>query len=320
MFNLLQLLADCQPKSRQFLTAVLAISPEQLENWAIQLLTQGLQIERTPLTLRLIPQSPLLNANQLKNALLPYNLHYQAIIDSTNQYLLDNIPTLHKGDLCVAEYQSAGRGRRGRQWQSPFASQLIMSFYWTLEPRTTLDGLSIIIGMAIFETFQSLIQQSTSSSQSNELALKWPNDVLLNQRKLAGILVEIGKSDNGLINLVIGIGINLRLPEHPQIDQPWAQLTEALPQADRNQIIPLLVQQIYQDLHQFEQQGISETRRQQWAKIDTFFGKTVKIVQGNTDIIGIEQGIDQYGHLILSCNGELRTFNAGDVSLRDSQA
>lgn len=106
------------------------------------------------------------------------------VIDSTNQYLMDRMASLQSGDACVAEYQQAGRGRRGRQWFSPFGSNLYLSMYWHLEqgPAAAM-GLSLVIGIVIAEALQ---QQGAP-----DIRVKWPNDIYLNDRKLAGILVEL---------------------------------------------------------------------------------------------------------------------------------
>ena len=144
-FALLTYLSDCQPKVRFELEK---FSPD-IEEDIKQLRELGLEIVVDNQNYRLVPSLPLLNPQQISTALFPYNIHYQPIISSTNEWILQNIPSLKKGDLCVAEYQTAGRGRRGRQWLSPFAGQIMFSFYWTFDPKKSIEGLSLVIGLAI---------------------------------------------------------------------------------------------------------------------------------------------------------------------------
>ena len=204
--------------------------------------------------------------------------------------------------MCLAEYQTAGRGRRGRQWLSPFAGQLIFSFYWTIDPKKALDGLSLVIGLAIAEALN--------------VNVKWPNDILLSGRKLGGILVEIINNKNGLLNLVVGTGINVKLPQSTEISQPYAQLTEQDPDIDREKILIKVIQRIYSRLAQFEEKGIDEEFMQQWINHNEFFGDEVNVFTEQGSISGIEQGIDKRGYLkVITDEGE-RYFNAGEVSLR----
>jgi len=229
-------------------------------------------------------------------------VHYHRTISSTNEFITNHINQLKKGDLCLAEYQTAGRGRRGRQWLSPFAGQLIFSFYWTIDPKKALDGLSLVIGLAIAEALNAKV--------------KWPNDVLLSGRKLGGILVEIINNKNGLLNLVVGIGINVKLPQSTEISQPYAQLTEQDPDIDRETILIKVIQRIYSRLAQFEEKGIDEEFMQQWINHNEFLGDEVNVFTERGAISGIEQGIDKRGYLkVITDEGE-RYFNAGEVSLR----
>ena len=280
MSSLLDCLSDCQPKVRSDLMSFLNITSDELAQEMALLREVGLNIQEENEVYQLVPEMPLLNP--------------QAISTALNQ--------LKKGDLCLAEYQTAGRGRRGRQWLSPFAGQLIFSFYWTIDPKKALDGLSLVIGLAIAEALN--------------VKVKWPNDILLSGRKLGGILVEIINHKNGLLNLVVGIGINVKLPQSTEISQPYAQLTEQDPDIDREKILIKVIQRIYSRLAQFEEKGIDEEFMQQWINHNEFFGDEVNVFTEQGAISGIEQGIDKRGYLkVITDEGE-RYFNAGEVSLR----
>ena len=297
-FALLTYLSDCQPKVRFDLEKFSLDIEEDIK----QLRELGLEIVVDGQNYCLVPSLPLLNSKQISTALFPYSIHYQPIISSTNEWILQNIPSLKKGDLCVAEYQTEGRGRRGRQWLSPFAGQIIFSFYWTFDPRKPIEGLSLVIGLAIAEVLN--------------VQVKWPNDMLFEGRKLGGILVEIANHKNGLMNLVIGVGINVSLPKQAEISQPYAQLSEIDPDIDRQALFPTLIQHLYTRLERFEKEGINAEFQQAWKNHNAFFNSEVNVITEQRVISGIEQGIDERGYLKVRCGDEIRMFSGGEVSLR----
>ena len=297
-FALLTYLSDCQPKVRFELEK---FSPD-IEEDIKQLRELDLEIIVDGQNYCLVPSLPLLNPQQISTALFPYNIHYQPIISSTNEWILQNIPSLKKGDLCVAEYQTAGRGRRGRQWLSPFAGQIIFSFYWTFDPRKPIEGLSLVIGLAIAEVLN--------------VQVKWPNDILFDGRKLGGILVEIANHKNGMLNLVIGVGINVSLPKQTEISQPYAEVCEIDPDVDRQTLLPKLTQHLYTRLNIFEKNGINTEFQQAWQLYNAFSNSEVNVLTEQGVISGIEQGIDEHGYLKVLCGNKIQMFNGGEVSLR----
>ena len=297
-FALLTYLSDCQPKVRFELEK---FSPD-IEEDIKQLRELGLEIVVDDQNYCLVPSLPLLNPQQISTALFPYNIYYQPIISSTNEWILQNIPSLKKGDLCVAEYQTAGRGRRGRQWLSPFAGQIMFSFYWTFDPKKSIEGLSLVIGLAIAEVLN--------------VQVKWPNDILFDGRKLGGILVEIANHKNGMLNLVIGVGINVSLPKQTEISQPYAEICEIDPDVDRQTLLPKLIQHLYIRLNIFEKNGINAEFQRAWQSYNAFSNNEVNVLTEQGAISGIEQGIDDRGYLKVLCGNKIRMFNGGEVSLR----
>ncbi|TDQ56533.1 BirA family biotin operon repressor/biotin-[acetyl-CoA-carboxylase] ligase [Mesocricetibacter intestinalis] len=270
---------------------------------------QGLCFDDNESGLELIMPLAPLDGALLRRALSPYSVEIKRVIDSTNQYIMDNAEHLHKGALCLAEYQTAGRGRRGRRWLSPFAGQAIFSFYWHFNEARKASGLTLIIGMAIAEVLREMGAQG--------VALKWPNDLLLDGRKLGGILAEVMHLRNGCLNLVVGVGINLSLFATDEIDQPWAELCEVLPNLDRNQLIIRIIQRIYHYLESFEQTGINTELQEKWKKLNAFYRREVRVITEQKVIWGVDRGIDEEGHLLLqNRNNELLRFNGGEVSLR----
>lgn len=311
MVQLLNLLADCQPHSFEKLTALLSLNDAQLLAEISALQEQGIQIDTSFGEVKLIAQTALISAEKIQQTFPHYKVIYHPIINSTNQFMLTNQGRLNKGDICITEHQTAGRGRRGRQWQSPFGSQAIFSLIWQVDARKPIDGLSLVVGMAIVDAIKKL--------GGCGAMLKWPNDVLLNGKKLAGILIEIANSENGKLNLVIGVGINVAIPKDSnQIDQPWANLNEILPKIDRTLLLCTVIQEVVTALEYFEQQGITAEFQQKWLLCDEFFGEEVNVITEKEVISGIEQGIDERGYLQLIVNNgeQCLTFNGGEVSLR----
>ena len=150
----------------------------------------------------------------------------QSVTDSTNSQLMQKLKdgvVPEKGAVLVAEAQTAGRGRRGKQWFSPFGCNLYFSMYWQLEQGIQAAmGLSLVVGLAVAKVLQQQWQLP--------VRLKWPNDLYIEHKKLGGILVELAGQTHAQCDVVIGLGLNIRMPDHTDkaVDQPWADLTSAL--------------------------------------------------------------------------------------------
>jgi len=240
------------------------------------------------------------------------NIAVLPVIDSTNQYLMDRMDQLHSGDACVAEYQQAGRGRRGRKWFSPFGANLYLSMYWRLEqgPAAAM-GLSLVIGIVMAEVLQAL--------GAEEVRVKWPNDLYLQDRKLAGILVELTGKTGDAAQIVIGAGINLamRNVEADIVNQGWINLQETGIAVDRNQLAVRLISELRAALHLFEQEGLSPYLMR-WKKLDNFINRPVKLIIGDKEIYGISRGIDAQGALLLEQDGITKPWVGGEISLRSA--
>ncbi|WP_145540062.1 bifunctional biotin--[acetyl-CoA-carboxylase] ligase/biotin operon repressor BirA [Yersinia alsatica] len=232
------------------------------------------------------------------------------VVDSTNQYLLDRITELKSGDACVAEYQQAGRGRRGRQWVSPFGANLYLSMFWRLEqgPAAAM-GLSLVVGIVMAEVLHKL--------GAEQVRVKWPNDLYLNDKKLAGILVELTGKTGDAAQLVIGAGINLTMRESTTnvISQDWINLQEAGVIIDRNKLTAELLSELRLAVIKFENEGLSAFIAR-WREMDNYLDRPVKLIIGNQEIFGIARGIDQQGALLLEQDGNVKPYIGGEISLR----
>ena len=237
----------------------------------------------------------------------------QPIIDSTNSELMRRIAakqTLESGTVIVAEMQQAGRGRRGRVWQSPFGANLYYSYYWRLDDGLQAAmGMSIAVGLAVFDTLKALYKL--------EIQLKWPNDIYLNNEKLAGVLVELDGQPQGPCQLVIGIGINLQMPDSfsQQIDQAWTDLSQHTQQVDKNQLVAYLTHHLEQRLAQYSQTGLNDMY-QQWNSLNVFAGQYVELNTGHRSWGGICEGIDANGGIRIRQDGEVKSYYGGEISLR----
>ncbi|MCE0493513.1 bifunctional biotin--[acetyl-CoA-carboxylase] ligase/biotin operon repressor BirA [Vibrio salinus] len=239
-------------------------------------------------------------------------LYLYPVIDSTNQFLMDRTDSLESGTVCLAEYQENGRGRRGRQWYSPFGSNLYLSMYWNLEAGIAgAMGLSLVAGIAVIDALESL--------GISGVKLKWPNDLYFNDKKLAGILVEMSGQAGGSASLIVGMGMNLSMQvgNSEIIDQPWSCLSDVLDgeSVDRNKLAVEIISCWNNALEEYEFKGMSSFVAR-WNQLDNFIDRSVKLLIGKREICGIDKGIDSRGAIILETEQGIESYIGGEISLR----
>lgn len=311
---LLHRLADGGTYSGEQLGQLLGISRAAVANY-IQFFTDlGLDIFRVrgkgyrlANKLQLLDQS--LIQSQLKEEFADA-LEVLNVVDSSNDYLKSRLGSLRKGHVCLAEAQTAGRGRHGRTWVSPLGASLYLSIYWSFrEGYQALAGLSLAIGVAVA---RALTDCGVVGCQ-----LKWPNDVYLTGRKLAGILIEVEGQIGAACDTIIGIGLNIRLPDAVKgIDQPWTDLYQSGGvEICRNQLAGELINQLHQVLLEFEQSGLGSFIKQ-WQQLDIYADAPVQLIMGDKTIEGIGRGINESGALMLQLDGEIKAFHGGEISVR----
>lgn len=241
-------------------------------------------------------------------------LTVHSVISSTNTALMERAErTSVRGVVELAELQVQGRGRRGRRWISPFARNLALSMgVWVPQPPHELGGLSLAVGLAVLDELRR--------HGIAELELKWPNDVLLAGKKLAGILVELVPRDNGT-ELVVGLGLNMCLPEaaRSDIDQPVTDLTQAGVHLSRNELIAGLVSSIVDYVDGFGQKGFA-LMQSVFDQNHRFHGRPCRLVQGAMETHGVVLGVTSRGELLLDTAQGPLAFSAGEVSLRGIDA
>ena len=170
-------------------------------------------------------------------------------------------------------------------------------------------GLSLVIGIVIAEVLQQL--------GAEDVRVKWPNDLYLNDRKLAGILVEMTGKTGDAAQIVFGAGINLamRSPDANVVNQGWINLQEAGIAINRNELVSVLVNQLRRSLKEFEREGLTPFISR-WQRLDNFINRPVKLLIGEREVLGIARGIDPQGGLLLEQDGVTKAWVGGEISLR----
>jgi BirA family biotin operon repressor/biotin-[acetyl-CoA-carboxylase] ligase len=322
--ELLRLLADGALHSGEDLAAALAVSRaavwkrlQQLEEWGIvceALAGRGYRLE-APIDL--------LDAADIRAALPAdaagrlRSLDVHESLDSTSDRLLavDDLPP-GRFDACLAEYQSAGRGRRGRRWIAPFASGLCLSLNWNYREAPAAPGaLSLAAGVAALRALRRL--------GVTGLALKWPNDIVKDDRKLGGILIDLRSEAAGPAYAVVGIGINVRLPASAR-GRLAAEGVDALDLAafgappPRNALAATLIAELAAALAEFGARGLAAFSGE-WREADALAGRAVAVLHGGRTLEGRACGVDGDGALLLEVEGLPRRIVSGEVSVRPVQ-
>lgn len=244
-----------------------------------------------------------------------FSLELHDHLASTNTVLMRKAQEGAPHRSCiVAETQGAGRGRRGRQWHSSLGSSLTFSLLWRFnQGAAALYGLSLAVGIALVRALRA--------EGATDISLKWPNDILHHHRKLAGILIELQGDVLGPSAAVIGIGLNLDLPEtvREQVDQPVTDLGSVTGQPyDRNRILGAVLSHLAAVLEVFETQGFAALR-DEWLSHHAFHGKPVRLLlPDGSQLEGQAVGIAEDGALLVETGQGQRRFASGEISLRSA--
>jgi BirA family transcriptional regulator, biotin operon repressor / biotin---[acetyl-CoA-carboxylase] ligase len=261
------------------------------------------------------PQCPPLSADRIRQLLgeraASFDVQVLAECASTNTALMGPQPADGRVPVLVAERQTAGRGRRGRNWLSWPEASLTFSVLWRFQAGAPLpSGLSLVVGLAVAVALENLGVQGVQ--------LKWPNDVLIAGRKVAGILVELQSGRDRTPAAVIGVGVNIALPAEAAIpDQPAVTaLAACLPYTpDRNQVLATILASL-QDLLDLCGVAGFAALRDAWQQRHAHAGLAVRIMGEGATTEGICQGVDQDGALLLLGATGTQRILSGEVSLR----
>ncbi|MFJ7146602.1 bifunctional biotin--[acetyl-CoA-carboxylase] ligase/biotin operon repressor BirA [Pseudomonas protegens] len=231
-------------------------------------------------------------------------------VDSTNAEALRSIEGGSVAPfLVLAERQTAGRGRRGRKWVSPFAENIYYSLVLRIDGGLRqLEGLSLVVGLAVMHTLREYGVPGAG--------LKWPNDILVGQKKVAGILLELVGDPADVCHVVLGIGINVNMQSAEEVDQEWTSVRlESGKVIDRNQLVARLGEILVAYLERHRLNGFSAIQGE-WEQGHLWQGRAVSLIAGVNKVDGVVLGIDRQGALRLSVEGEEKTYSGGELSLR----
>lgn len=315
--GLLQLLADGAFHSGSELGRALGISRSAVWKHMQRLQELGIDVYSVKGRGYRIPGGlDLLDAEQLQQRLpksVSERLEQQELVievDSTNNRALDAMRSGVARGLFAAEYQHAGRGRRGRQWISPLASSLCFSLAWRFNSgAAALEGLSLAVGLALQ---QALVQMGLP-----DIGLKWPNDLLVNDAKLGGILIELSGDAAGECQVAIGIGLNVRLPDEMEerLDQSCTDLARLGYTGSRTELLAVVVSELIEMLEQFEASGFAPLRSA-WEEANAFRGREIVLSTGPRKYEGVCLGVTDQGGLRLQTASGQEVFHGGEMSVR----
>lgn len=318
---LLRALDHRRPRSADALAAVLGTTARTVRDGISVLRGLGCEIAVVRGTgYRLAAPFHALDANQLMSLLhgrVPtVDLSVVDEIDSTNAFLLReaaaNPARAIPGRACIAEIQTAGRGRRGRTWFAAPGGSLAFSMLWRFDqPLDYLAGLSLAAGIAVVRVLRNW--------GAGGVQLKWPNDVVHRHRKLAGILVETQGGAHASSVAVVGVGINLQFPQglRERIDQAVTDVASAMPALpERSEFAAQLLHELASVLGQFGAQGFRGLR-DEWGTMHAYQGQTVRMHgAGKLNVTGRVTGVAADGALLVDTGAGEQRFYSGEMSLR----
>lgn len=317
-YEVLKHLADGKWHSGEELGHAFGVSRSAICKIMAQFTELGIEIYRIKGKGYQIPQGLELLSLEKIHALLPKNVTKQIQltimpeIDSTNQYLLERQKIAPSGTAVFAEYQTKGRGRCHRSWYCAFGSNLYFSILWKFEQDAAeLKGLSLAAGVAVIHALERY--------GLHGLQLKWPNDVLWNYQKVAGILIEMNGESNSSTHIVLGIGINVHLPQKDNLPPGCIDLTSIISHRPlRHQLAAYLIEEIIAMINDFSKKGFLPFFPQ-WQALDAYFQQPIKMITPQKIIEGVGKGINQQGEYLVRDHqdNELR-FLHGEVSLRSN--
>lgn len=316
--RIVELLADGQFHSGDELGRELGISRAAVWKQIQKLEEKGLEVFsvkgkgyklHTPVEL-LLPERIRSHMSDAALGLLT-DIEVHGVVSSTNDIAMRSAADgVASGYVCLAEQQTAGRGRRGRTWVSPFGSNIYLSAVWHFYGgAAALEGLSLATGIAVAETLREI--------GCAEVGLKWPNDLLVGDAKLGGVLLEMTGDPSGHCQVVLGLGLNTRIQggDAARIDQAYTQLEDHGVDVSRNELAGRVISSVLLMLDQFSGSGFRHFQSR-WEVLDVYRDKPVAIHAGARAIHGIARGVDVSGGLRLETSEGVEIYKGGELSLR----
>lgn len=314
MRTLLKLLADGEFHSGEYLGGELGISRSAVWKKLQQMEAEtGVEIHKVRgRGYRLASPLFLLDRQWLQDSQsdVDWSIHVYDTIDSTNAEAMRLVAFGSPLPLLIlAEQQTAGRGRRGRKWVSPFAENLYYSVALRIDGgMRQLEGLSLVVGLAVLKTLHEAGVKGAG--------LKWPNDILVGQRKLAGVLLELTGDPADVCHVVIGVGINVNMRTVEEVDQAWTSMAlESGINFDRNHVAARLSVHLHDYLVAHREKGFGAFQ-EEWEANHLWQNQPVMLLAASNVIEGVVVGIDTVGALRLRVGEQVKVFSGGELSLR----
>ena len=310
-----QALADGRSRGRDALARECGIEGNALDEAFEGLAALGVALIAEQDALSLPRPVDLLDAGLIRRAvprLEPEAVHVRFAVDSTNTVLAGRLRGgAPAPELCAAEIQTAGKGRQGRRWVSGLGQSLVLSVSWRFAaPADGLGGLSLAVGVALAEAL--------AAGGYDGVMLKWPNDLMVEDRKLAGILVEVSRSGSGSAACVAGVGFNLDLApvDSGRIDQPWTDFAREFARVPaRSMLAAQAANALLDAFGQYQGHGL-EPFAARWRERDALHGRPVRVLSEGAPIDGMARGIDGDGALLVEHSAGVFRCGSGEVSVR----
>jgi len=315
-FSLLEKLADGEAHSGESIAADLGVTRAAVWNQVKRLQAEGVSVHAVSGKGYRVPGGyEFLDAAAIETGLGEAgrrnlrSLHIDRVTDSTNQRLLELLDDsdIH-GVAWLAEYQSAGRGRRGGTWLAPPGSGLCLSVGWRFEsPPATMSALSLVVGIAVVRALERL--------GARDVKLKWPNDIYHADRKLAGILIEMRSEFGGPCTVAIGIGINTALSgdAYARINELATDVAAACGESpSRNRTASLVIEELFAVLEDFGRLGFVPYR-DEWQRRDLLADRRIRLETPDRTVSGHARGVGQDGTLLIESDSGVESYLAGHI-------
>lgn len=318
-------LADGQFHSGEELARTLGVSRSAVWKAAHTLRELGATLHAVPNRgYRLCPGSEALDARRIREQLpSPMRDRVRSVetvwtVDSTNSVLLARPnPPFGTCDVLLAEYQSAGRGRRGRAWLAPPGGAICLSLSWSFrEVPQDLGALGLAVGVCVLRALRGAGLEAGR--------LKWPNDILVGGRKLGGILIELRAESTGPACVIIGVGLNVALGEPllAEIERTGIAATDLIASGvtrpSRNALAAALIGQVGEGLQRFEGEAMRPFI-EEWRASDALRGSQIEVRTPSGRVSGWAKGIDLHGALVVETPQGIQRFISGEVTVRPAQ-
>ena len=233
-------------------------------------------------------------------------------IESTNSYLMAQAIHVGRANVCVCEAQTSGRGRRGNHWQSTPYRNVMMSVSWGFETwPSTITGLGLAVALCVTEKLNERF--------SLGVEIKWPNDLMVGDKKLAGVLIDVAGESSGACNVVVGLGLNVDQADwskEVKSDYQWQDLKSLGVSVNRNELASMLINALVEMFEEFTVDGFT-SMVERWNALSSHAGKQVSVGSGELAVIGQMQGVNALGALLLEDTaGQRHVFSESTVSVR----